>query len=111
MEALKAPTPKAIFGMVGSEKLEAIEKLIEIFKQHTKPKESVPPPRVEEKSLAKEKTQPYQRVEETSTVIKPTVPNMRVTKPGNPHNGPHIIPPDDGEEPIEYLPNASKEGV
>eukprot|EP00957_Ditylum_brightwellii_P010398 786539-Ditylum_brightwellii.AAC.1 len=83
MEVLKAPTPKAIFGSVG----------------------------VEEKSLAKEKTWLSLRVEETSTEIKPPVPNTRVTKLGNHHNGPHIIPPDDGEKPIEYVPSASNEGA
>eukprot|EP00957_Ditylum_brightwellii_P111188 8478602-Ditylum_brightwellii.AAC.1 len=55
-EALKAPTPKTIFGLGGSEKLDAIENLAEIFKRHTKPKEIVPPLRVEEKSPAKKQT-------------------------------------------------------
>eukprot|EP00957_Ditylum_brightwellii_P052108 3951872-Ditylum_brightwellii.AAC.1 len=85
-EVLKAPTPKAIFETVGSEKLEAIEKLAEIFKQHTKPKVSVPTAMVEEKSPAKEKSQPSPRLEEISTKIKPTVPNTRLAKPGDPHN-------------------------
>eukprot|EP00957_Ditylum_brightwellii_P160598 12226166-Ditylum_brightwellii.AAC.1 len=76
-EALIAPTPKAIFGQGGSEKQEAIEKLAEIFKRHTKPNESVLPPRVEEKSPAKKQTQPSPRVEETTTEIKPTVLNTR----------------------------------
>eukprot|EP00957_Ditylum_brightwellii_P199116 15177933-Ditylum_brightwellii.AAC.1 len=66
--------------------------------------ESVPPMRVEEKSSAAKQTQPSPRVEETTTEIRPTMPNMRVSKPGNPHNGPHIIPPDDGEEALESIP-------
>eukprot|EP00957_Ditylum_brightwellii_P127285 9705217-Ditylum_brightwellii.AAC.1 len=73
-EVLKAP---AIFGMVGYEKLEAVEKLAEIFKRHTKPKESVSPPRVEEKSLAKKQTRSSPRVEEITTENKPTVLNTR----------------------------------
>eukprot|EP00957_Ditylum_brightwellii_P071860 5461779-Ditylum_brightwellii.AAC.1 len=99
-EALKAPIPKAIFGTGGSEKLEAIEKLAEMFKRHIKSKESVPPLRVEEKSPVKKQTRPSPRVEETITEIKPTMLDTRVTKPRNPHNGPHIILPDDGEESI-----------
>eukprot|EP00957_Ditylum_brightwellii_P019310 1457487-Ditylum_brightwellii.AAC.1 len=38
------------------------------------------------------------------------MPNTWVTKPGNPHNGPHIIPPDDEEEAREYVSSASKDG-
>eukprot|EP00957_Ditylum_brightwellii_P028204 2129401-Ditylum_brightwellii.AAC.1 len=97
-ETLKAPTPKAIFSQGGSEKLEAIEQLVEIFKRHTKTMESVPPMRVEEKSPAAKQTWPSLRVEETTTEIRPTVPNTRVAKPGNPHNSLHIIPPDDGRK-------------
>eukprot|EP00957_Ditylum_brightwellii_P102272 7796184-Ditylum_brightwellii.AAC.1 len=58
----------------------------------------MPPPKVEEKSSAKKQTLPSPRVEETTTEIKHTMLNTRVTKPGNPHNRPHIIPPDDDEE-------------
>eukprot|EP00957_Ditylum_brightwellii_P026720 2021062-Ditylum_brightwellii.AAC.1 len=38
------------------------------------------------------------------------MPNTRVAKPGNPHNGSHIILPDDVKEALESMPSASNNG-
>eukprot|EP00957_Ditylum_brightwellii_P096176 7326769-Ditylum_brightwellii.AAC.1 len=109
-EALSDPHPKAPFGPIGSEKLAAIKQLAEIFKKHTKTKETVLTLRVEEKSMNKEETQPSLRVEETSLKMKPTMPVTRVGKPTNQNNGPHIILPDDDNKTPAYDPSASNEG-
>eukprot|EP00957_Ditylum_brightwellii_P037727 2853581-Ditylum_brightwellii.AAC.1 len=66
--------------------------------------------RVEEKSPPAKQTQLSLRVEETTTKIRPTVPNMRVAKQGNPHNSPHIITSNDGEEALESILSASNNG-
>eukprot|EP00957_Ditylum_brightwellii_P176706 13458704-Ditylum_brightwellii.AAC.1 len=66
--------------------------------------------KVEEKSPAAKRTRPSLRVQETTTEIRHTMPNTRVAKPGNPHTGPHIISPDDGEEALESIPSASNVG-